>query len=44
LRVPAAAATAAAAPTANAPARTGGSRGGLQVEVIRGDRSETINY
>ena len=44
LRVLAAAATAAAAPTANAPARTGGSRGGLQVEVIRGDRSETINY
>ncbi|WP_431110541.1 Flp pilus assembly protein CpaB [Variovorax paradoxus] len=44
LRVPAAAATGAAAPTANAPARTGGSRGGLQVEVIRGDRSETINY
>jgi pilus assembly protein CpaB len=43
LRVPAAAAVA-AAPAANAPARTGGSRGGLQVEVIRGDRSETINY
>jgi pilus assembly protein CpaB len=38
-RVPAVAA-------AHAPARTGGgsSRGGLQVEVIRGDRSETINY
>jgi pilus assembly protein CpaB len=35
---------AAAAATANPPARTGGSRGGLQVEVIRGDRSETINY
>ena len=43
LRVPAAAAVA-AVPAANAPARTGGSRGGLQVEVIRGDRSETINY
>jgi len=43
LRAPAAAAVA-AAPAANAPARTGGSRGGLQVEVIRGDRSETINY
>ena len=25
-------------------ARTGDSRGGLQVEVIRGDRTETINY
>ncbi|RRH86578.1 Flp pilus assembly protein CpaB [Variovorax beijingensis] len=25
-------------------ARTSGSRGGLKVEVIRGDRSETINY
>lgn len=25
-------------------ARTGDSRGGLKVEVIRGDRSETINY
>lgn len=39
-RVPAVAAAAAASP----PARTGGARGGLQVEVIRGDRSETINY
>lgn len=30
---------------ARAPAaRTGGDRGGLQVEVIRGDRSETIRY
>ena len=36
--------TVAAAAAANTPARTGGSRGGLQVEVIRGDRSETINY
>jgi pilus assembly protein CpaB len=41
LRVPA---VAAAAPAANAPARTGSARGGLPVEVIRGDRSETINY
>ena len=40
--------SAARAPTvaaARAPtARTGESRGGLKVEVIRGDRSETINY
>jgi len=33
-----------AAAAAQAPARTGASRGGLQVEVIRGDRTETINY
>jgi pilus assembly protein CpaB len=32
------------AAAAQAPARTGASRGGLQVEVIRGDRTETINY
>ncbi|WP_398497661.1 Flp pilus assembly protein CpaB [Variovorax sp.] len=33
------------APAARAPAaRSGGDRGGLQVEVIRGDRSETIRY
>jgi len=38
-RTPPIAATAQAAA-----ARTSGPRGGLQVEVIRGDRSETINY
>lgn len=38
--------TAAARPTSvpSAATGTGGSRGGLQVEVIRGDRSETIRY
>jgi len=29
---------------ASAPRAAGSSRGGLQVEVIRGDRSETLNY
>jgi pilus assembly protein CpaB len=38
LRAPATAAARAPAP------RTGDPRGGLKVEVIRGDRSETINY
>lgn len=32
------------AAAAQAPTRTGAPRGGLQVEVIRGDRTETINY
>ena len=42
LRAPTAAARPTSAPSAAT--GTGGSRGGLQVEVIRGDRSETIRY